>query len=148
MRPHRHTPRRSRLWLALVVPLLAVLALAPAPAQASAAPGPVPPAPQNLRAIQDGGGFAGITWDPSTFNAGPVWYHVHVKGPGFAGPGPIWNNMYQTTISVRELVESACLEPGFTYTFTIVAVGHSGGVNRASPPSNPLTATIPAGFTF
>ncbi|MFC0526636.1 hypothetical protein [Phytohabitans kaempferiae] len=147
MRPHLRVPRRSSLWLALVVPILAVLALAPAPAGATTAtPGPAPTAPQNLRAVQEDGVFAGIAWDRSTFQAGPFWYHVHARGPGFSGSGPIWNNMFQTTITVGELVELAYLEPGFTYTFTIVAVGHSGGVNRPSEPSNALTVTIPADY--
>lgn len=151
MLPSSPVRRSSSRWLALAGSVLALLLTAPAyAAQAASAPAPAAPAtadlsgpttPQNLRATYVDGVFAGITWDPSIFAGGSIWYHVHADGYGVQGP--LWSGVFHTTITLRELVESAYLDLGRTYTFTVVAWGNSAGTNRASGRSNLLTVTLP-----
>lgn len=129
-----------RLWLALAASLMLLVPLAPA---ATATVDPTPTVPQNLRANYVNGVFDSMSWDPSTMEGGgPIWYHIDVYYEG-GGGGTLWENYFFTTQWLSELVGSAYLEYGKTYTFSIAAVGHSGGKNRKSGNSNLLTVRFP-----
>jgi hypothetical protein len=103
---------------------------------------PVPTTPQNLRANHGEGVLQSFTWDPSTMEGleHSIWYDIHMRESNGAYHRA---TVFHTTVTPQELADSLYLDPGRTYTITIVAWGHSAGVNRASGYSNPLTVTFP-----
>ena len=145
MPPH---PRiRRAIWLAVVVPILLVLTSGPALADADTTPtSSSPTAPQNLRATYVEGAFDGITWDAPAVGEEGVWYEVVLWG---GRPAPIFTVWSPRSTSFRDLVESAYLDLGRAYTFTIVAVSVDNRSQlRRSAHSNQLTVQLPWGQTW
>jgi hypothetical protein len=147
MLPHPRIRRRSAVWLALVVPILLILTSGPALADADTTPTNTSPTPpQNLRATYVDGAFDGITWDAPAVDEGGIWYEVVLWG---GRPAPIFIVWSPRFTSFRELVESAYLDLGRTYTFTIVAVRVDDRSQlRRSGHSNQLTVRLPWGQTW
>jgi hypothetical protein len=111
-----------------------------AAADSTAATVSVPSTPQNLRQEYVNGDFQGIRWDPSAFDGRQVMYTVYL----WAGrEAPIFAPFTHTDVSFREFIDGQYMEPGGTYTFTVVAMGVSGGQLRTSGHSNKLTVTFP-----
>jgi hypothetical protein len=126
----------------LLVPILMLVTTGPAAAAtaSTSAAVPVPTVPQNLREDHVDGVFQGIRWDPSTFDGRQVMYTVYLWA---AREAPIFAPFSQTSMSLREFIDGQYMEPGGTYTFTVVAMGVSGGALRTSGHSNKLTVTFP-----
>ena len=117
-----------------VTAMLIVLALLLSPSPALAGKDRrAPTTPTNLHTTAITQTSVTLAWNPSTDNAGPVTYRVHMASP-----------LSFSMVTSQTSLTWTSLSPGATYSFYVYAIDKSG--NR-SANSNTLTVSTPADTT-